>query len=50
MINLVHQVNMYKVEEPANITTDINVQEKEKFVFVQRLSKAAVDHILAAIP
>jgi hypothetical protein len=50
VINLVHQVNMYKVEEPASMTTDINVQEKEKVWFVQRLSKAAVDHIVEERP
>jgi hypothetical protein len=30
VINLVHEVNMYKVEEPATMTTDIDIQEKEK--------------------
>ena len=46
VINLVHQVNMYKVDAPESITTDINIQEKERFGFVQRLFKAAVDHIV----
>jgi hypothetical protein len=46
VINLVHEINMYKVEEPATMTTDINIQEKEKFGFVQRLSKAAVNYLV----
>jgi hypothetical protein len=30
VINLVHEVNMYKVEGPATMNTDTNIQEKEK--------------------
>jgi hypothetical protein len=28
------------------MTTGINVQEKEKFEFVQRLSRAAIDYVV----
>jgi hypothetical protein len=50
MINLVHEVNMYKVEEPATMTTNTDIQGKRKRLeFVQRLSKAAIDYVVGRV-
>lgn len=37
---------MYKVDEPANMTTDINVQKRKKVDFRTALIKAAVDCVV----